>query len=212
MRAARTATTTASTPNSPYLQGAFVAMDPRNGAVRALVGGRDFDDSKFNRATQALGSPARRSSRSSTPRRSRTALRVVHPQRFGRSRFRRSTGRTWTPQNYDGSSWATIPLREALYISRNLATIRLGMELGEQSVINEARKFGITTPIPPYPSIHIGSADVYPIEMIAAYSAFATLGVRAVPTAISSVENAKGEMIWESNRARSERCPAKKRG
>ena len=53
------------------------------------------------------------------------------------------------------------------------------MELGEQSVIDEARKFGITTPIPPYPSIFIGAADVYPIEMVAAYSAFATLGTRA---------------------------------
>ena len=73
------------------------------------------------------------------------------------------------------------------------------MELGEQSVIDEARKFGITTPIPPYPSIHIGSADVYPIEMVAAYSAFATLGVRAVPTAIVRVENAKGEVLWEPN-------------
>ena len=59
--------------NSPYLQGAFVALDPRNGAVRAMVGGRDFDDSKFNRATQALRSPARRSSRSCTPRPCRTA-------------------------------------------------------------------------------------------------------------------------------------------
>ena len=78
------------------------------------------------------------------------------------------------------------------------------MELGEQSVIDEARKFGITTPIPPYPSIHIGSADVYPIEMVAAYSAFATLGVRAVPTAVLKVENAKGETIWESNPARFE--------
>ena len=76
-----------------------------------------------------------------------------------------------------------------------------------------ARKFGITTPIPPYPSIHIGSADVYPIEMVAAYTAFATLGVRAVPTAMLKVENAKGETIWESEPARaSSHVAAKKRG
>ena len=105
-----------------------------------------------------------------------------------------------------------IPLREALYLSRNLAAIRLGMELGEQSVIEEARKFGITTPIPPYPSIHIGSADVYPIEMVAAYTAFATLGVRATPTAVLKVENAKGETLWESNPARFETMIAKRHG
>ena len=71
-----------------------------------------------------------------------------------------------------------MPMRAALYQSRNIVAIKVGMELGEQSVIDMARKFGITTPIPPYPSIYIGAADVYPIEMIAAYSAFATLGTR----------------------------------
>ena len=60
---------------------------------------------------------------------------------------------------------------------------RLGMELGEASVIDEARKFGLTTPIPPYPSIHIGAAAVYPVELVAAYSAFATLGTRSSPVA-----------------------------
>ena len=191
-------------PNSPYLQGAVISMDPRNGAIRALVGGRDFDDSKFDRATQALRQPgstfkpivyadAIHNGRSASYILNDSALTV--PQ---------INGQEWTPQNYDLKFMGNIPLREALYLSRNLATIRLGMELGEQSVIDEARKFGITTPIPPYPSIHIGSADVYPIEMVAAYSAFATLGVRAVPTAVIKVENAKGETIWESNPARFE--------
>ena len=62
-----------------------------------------------------------------------------------------------------------------------------------QSVIDEARKFGLTTPIPRYPSIFIGAADVYPIEMVAAYSAFATLGTRAAPIAITTVENHEGQ-------------------
>lgn len=191
-------------PNSPYLQGAVISMDPRNGAIRALIGGRDFDDSKFDRATQALRQPgstfkpivyadAIHNGRSASYILNDSALTV--PQ---------VNGQEWTPQNYDLKFMGNIPLREALYLSRNLATIRLGMELGEQSVIDEARKFGITTPIPPYPSIHIGSADVYPIEMVAAYSAFATLGVRAVPTAVLKVENAKGETLWESNPARFE--------
>jgi penicillin-binding protein 1A len=191
-------------PNSPYLQGAVISMDPRNGAIRALIGGRDFDDSKFDRATQALRQPGS------------TFKPIVYADAIHNGRppsyilndsaltVPQINGQEWTPQNYDLKFMGDIPLRQALYLSRNIATIRLGMELGEQSVIEEARKFGITTPIPPYPSIHIGSADVYPIEMVAAYSAFATLGVRAVPTAVLKVENAKGETIWESNPARFE--------
>ena len=87
------------------------------------------------------------------------------------------------------------PMRRALYLSRNIPAIRMGMEVGEQAVIVMAKRFGISTPIPAYPSIHIGSADVYPIEMIAAYSAFANLGVRSTPTAIVRVENAKGQVL-----------------
>jgi penicillin-binding protein 1A len=191
-------------PNSPYLQGAVISMDPRNGAIRALIGGRDYDDSKFDRATQALRQPgstfkpivyadAIHNGRSASYILNDSALTV--PQ---------ISGQDWTPQNYDLKFMGNIPLREALYLSRNLAAIRLGMELGESSVIEMARKFGITTPIPPYPSIHIGSADVYPIEMVAAYSAFATLGVRAVPNAVLKVENAKGETLWEATPARFE--------
>ena len=183
--------------SSPYLQGALVAMDPRNGAVRAMVGGRDFDDSKFNRATQALRQPG------STFKPIVYADAIHHglpaskllddsplilPQ-FG--------GADWMPQNYDLKFMGVLPLRKALYLSRNLATIRLGLELGPQSVIEMARKLGVTTPIPPYPSIFIGSSDVYPIEMIAAYSTFATLGVRTAPHGIVRVEDAKGQVLWE---------------
>jgi penicillin-binding protein 1A len=82
-------------------------------------------------------------------------------------------------------------------MSRNLPAIRTGMELGEQTVIDMAKRFGLSTTIPPYPSIHIGSADVYPIEMIASYTTFANLGVRTAPNAIRRVENQRGEVIWE---------------
>ena len=183
-------------PNSPYLQGAFIAMDPRTGAVRALVGGRDFDDSKFNRAVQALRQPGS------------TFKPVVYSAAIQNGRpptyilddspltLPMVQGDTWSPQNYDGQYEGQIPLRKALYESRNVPTIRLGMELGEQTVIDMARKLGISTPIPPYPSIHIGAADVYPIEMIAAYSTFATLGMQARAMGITRVENAQGEVLW----------------
>jgi penicillin-binding protein 1A len=183
--------------NSPYLQGAFIAMDPRTGAVRALVGGRDFDDSKFNRATQALRQPGS------------TFKPIVYADAVQNGRppsyivddspvsVPQAGGGVWTPQNYDGKFEGPMPMRRGLYQSRNIVAIKVGMELGEQSVIDMARKFGLTTPIPPYPSINIGAADVYPIEMIAAYSAFATLGTRSSPTSIVRVENAKGDVLWE---------------
>ena len=189
--------------NSPYLQGAFIAMDPRTGAVRALVGGRDFDDSKFNRATQALRQPGS------------TFKPIVYADAVQNGRppsyivddspvsVPQSGGGTWTPQNYDGKFEGPMMMRRGLYQSRNIVAIKVGMELGTQSVIDMARKFGITTPIPPYPSINIGAADVYPIEMVSAYSAFATLGTRASAVAIVRVENAKGDVLWEpsANRA-----------
>lgn len=109
---------------------------------------------------------------------------------------------TWTPRNFDGSFVGRIPMRRALYQSRNVPTIRLGIELGTQTVIDEARRFGITTPIPGYPSIFIGAADVYPIEMVSAYTAFANLGTRAAPLAITRVEDSQGNTLWSPEPSR----------
>ncbi len=194
---ARAAADSEGAETSPYLQGALVAMDPRNGAVRALIGGRDFDDSKFNRATQALRQPGSTFKPIIYADAIHSGLAASHLLDDSPLVLPQFGGTDWTPQNYDLKFMGVLPLRRALYLSRNLATIRLGMELGPQSVIEMARKLGITTPIPPYPSIFIGSADVYPIEMIAAYSTFATLGVRTAPHAIVRVENAKGQVLWE---------------
>jgi penicillin-binding protein 1A len=189
-------------PNSPYLQGAFVALDPRTGAIRAMVGGRDFDDSKFNRAVQALRQPgstfkpvvyaaAAQNGRPPTYILDDSPLTVPMAQ-----------GDTWSPQNYDAQFEGQLPMRRALYESRNVPTIRLGMEIGEQTVIDMARKLGLTTPIPPYPSIHIGAGDVYPVEMIAAYSAFATLGTQSRAMGVARVENAQGQVLWSPDPVR----------
>jgi penicillin-binding protein 1A len=184
-------------PNSPYLQGAFVAMDPRTGAIRALVGGRDFDDSKFNRATQALrqpGSTFKPIVYAAAVQNGRPPTYIVDDSPVS---VPQSGGGAWTPQNYDGKFEGLMYMRRGLYQSRNIVAIKVGMELGPSTVIEMARRFGLTTPIPPYPSIYIGAADVYPIEMIAAYSAFATLGTRAAPNGIVRVENARGDVLWE---------------
>lgn len=196
---ARAASGQSDAANSPYLQGAFVAVDPRTGAVRALVGGRDFDDSKFDRATQALRQPGS----TFKPVVYATAIHNGLPPSYllddSPLIVPQPNGTEWTPQNYDLKFEGIMPMRRALYRSRNLATIRLGMQLGEQNVIAMARQLGLTTPIPPYPSIHIGSADVYPLEMISAYTTFATLGVRATPFGITRVEDAAGHVIFQAN-------------
>ena len=192
------------TPNSPYLQGAFLAMDPRDGSVRALVGGRQFDDSKFNRMTQALrqpGSTFKPIVYSAAIESGKTPATIIDDAPITLPQV---AGDEWTPQNYDGKFEGPIPLRRALYMSRNLPAIRTGMELGEQTVIDMAKRFGITSTIPPYQSIAIGSADVFPIEMISAYTAFANLGVRTAANAIRRVENQKGEVLWEPQPVRAQ--------
>ncbi len=168
---------------SPYLQGAFIAMDPRTGGIRALVGGRDFDDNKFDRATQALRQPGS------------TFKPIVYADAVQNGRpmsyllddspldVPMGDGTTWHPQNFDGQFQGRIPLRRGLYESRNVATIRLGIELGEQSVIDMARKFGLTSELPAYPSMFIGADEVYPIEMVAAYG-LSTLGARGAQATI----------------------------
>ena len=182
---------------TPYLQGAFVAMDPKTGAVRAMIGGRDYGDSKFNRATQALrqpGSTFKPFVYADAIQNGHTTAEALDDSPLS---VPQSGGGTWSPQNFDGKSMGYIPLRRALYLSRNQATVRLGMSLGEESVAAMAKRFGLTTAMPPYPSLHIGAADVYPLEMIAAYTTFASGGIRSKPTGIIRVENSKGEVLWE---------------
>jgi penicillin-binding protein 1A len=183
---------------SPYLQGAFIAMDPRDGSVRAMVGGRDYDDSKFNRATRALrqpGSTFKPIVYSTAIHSGRPASMLIDDAPISLPQV---DGSLWTPQNYDMKFEGPMTMRRGLYQSRNLIAIRLGMELGESQVTEMARRFGITTPIPPYPSIHIGSAEVYPLELVAAYTTFSNLGTRTAPNGILRVEDQKGNVLWQA--------------
>jgi penicillin-binding protein 1A len=182
---------------TPYLQGAVVTLEAKTGYIRAMVGGRDFSDSKFNRATQALRQPGS----TFKPFVYSAAIRAGYP--FSTimvddpiSVQLDPNQPPWEPQNYDNKFEGPMTLRQALYFSRNIIAIKLGMELGPQAVVSEATKFGITTRIPPFPSIYIGSADVIPLEIISAYTAFANLGTRTVPTGIDRVEDRDGTILW----------------
>ena len=194
---ARTSTADDNASSSPYLQGAFVAVDPRSGAVRALVGGRDFDDSKFNRATQALRQPGS----TFKPVVYASALHAGKPPSYlvddAPVNVMQESGLPWLPQNYDLTFQGPMTMRRGVTHSRNTIAIKVGIEVGPEAVIEMARKLGITTTIPPYPSIFIGSADVYPLEMISAYTTFATLGIHSVPFSIVRVETAGGAVLWE---------------
>jgi penicillin-binding protein 1A len=171
-----------------------------------MVGGRDFYDSKFNRVTQALrqpGSAFKPIVYSAAVQNGRPASYIVNDSPLVVP-LGGGGGKDWTPKNYDGKFLGPMPMRRGLYESRNIIAIRVGMELGEQTVINEARNFGLTTPIPALPSIHIGAAEVYPMELISAYSTFANQGIRAAPNAILRVENARQEVLWQQTPARTQ--------
>jgi penicillin-binding protein 1A len=183
---------------TPYLQGLAVTIEAKTGQIRAMIGGRDFGDSKFNRATQALRQPGS----TFKPITYSAALEAGYPLSHvmvddSLSLLIKPDEPPWTPQNYDLEFDGPMTLRRGLYLSRNIIAIKLGMELGEQAVVSEAAKFGISTRVPPVPSIHIGSADVIPLEMIAAYTTFANLGVRTVPNSILRVEDRSGKIVWQ---------------
>ena len=176
----------------------MVTLDAKTGTIRAMVGGRDFEDSKFNRATQALRQPGS----TFKPIVYAAAVEAGYPLSHVMvddplTVEMPPTQAPWAPQNYDLEFDGPMTLRRALYMSRNIIAIKLGMELGEETVIGEAAKFGLTTRVPPYPSIHIGSADVIPLEIIAAYTTFANLGTRTIPNGILRVEDRTGKIIWQ---------------
>lgn len=183
---------------TPYLQGLAVTLEAKTGYIRAMVGGRDFEDSKFNRATQALRQPGSTFKPIVYAAAAEAGYPLSHVMVDDPLSVELDPAEPpWAPQNYDLEFDGPMTLRRALYLSRNIIAIKLGMELGEQAVISEATKFGITTRVPAFPSIHIGSADVIPLEMIAAYTTFANLGSRTVPNAVLRVEDRGGKIVWQ---------------
>jgi len=183
--------------NTPYLQGLAVTIEAGTGAIRAMVGGRDFEDNKFNRVTQGQrqpGSTFKPFTYSAAIRAGYPLSAIVVDEPFS---LEVPGQDIWTPQNYDLTFSGAHTLRYHLYQSRNIPAIKLGMEVGEPTIVSEARRFGITSPIIPVPAIAIGAATVTPLEIIAAYTAFSNLGDRAVPNAIQRVEDRNGNIVWE---------------
>jgi penicillin-binding protein 1A len=185
------------TGQTPYLQGAVVLMDAATGEVRALVGGRDHQDSKFDRATQAVRQPGS----AFKPFVYLTALENGHSPvdlvEDAPLQITLAGGQVWAPKNYTDSYQGTMTLRDALTRSKNTATVRLAEEVGIPSVVNTAHDLGITTPIADLPSTALGAAGVRPLELVDAYAAFANGGNHVEPHFIRKVVDRHGEVVWE---------------
>lgn len=177
-------------------QGALLAIDNATGEIRAMVGGRDFQLSKFNRATQAerqVGSsfkPYVYTAAIDQGARPDDTI-VDSPVIF------QSASGPYFPHNYDEKYEGTITLQRALAQSRNIPALKLADHLGIRNVEEVARKFGITAALPPYLPVALGAADITLEEQTSAYSVFPDDGVRIVPRMITKVEDYDGRVLEE---------------
>jgi penicillin-binding protein 1A len=187
---------------TPYIQGAFIALDPATGDIRALIGGRDFNDSKFNRATQALrqaGSTFKPFVYATAIAHGITASTVMYDAPLA---VRLEDGTVYAPKNYDPDFRGPLTLREALKFSINTIAVKLGLDVGLEAVSQTAREYGITTEVPPYPSTSIGAPSVIPLELTAAYAVIANAGTYVTPRFIVRVTDAQGRTLWETQPSR----------
>jgi hypothetical protein len=163
-------------------------MDATTGDVRALVGGRDFSQSRFDRATQARRQPG--SAFKPFVYAAALADGYAPSQLVSDSvlRLELAGGEVWEPRNIDGSFEGTVTIRDALVRSRNVPTIRLAADVGLNQVTRLARRSGIRSELPPVPSLAIGTAGVTALEFTAAYTAFARLGTAVPPRFVTRVE------------------------
>ncbi len=179
-----------------YLQGAVVVMANNTGDVLAMVGGRDARQSSFNRATQAR----RQAGSAFKPFVYATALgRGWSPaQLLDDSPYRLvSDGKAWEPSNFDGEFEGPVSLRDALVFSRNVPTIRLASRVGEHNVARLAHAAGIRADLRETPMIALGIAEVSPLELTTAYTAFSGQGTAATPRLVLRVEDPDGKVLWQ---------------
>ncbi|MBV8799569.1 MAG: PBP1A family penicillin-binding protein [Alphaproteobacteria bacterium] len=183
-------------------EGAVIVMKP-DGALVALVGGRDYDESVFNRATQAKRQPG-------------SAFKpfvYLAALESGISPWETRTDNEvnidgWSPTNYGGREWGTITLASALAHSVNTITAALGQEVGIDKVIDAAERLGIKSHLDPNPSITLGTSEVTPLELTTAYAAFANGGMRVQPYLVTEVNDPSGRVLYRRQPPSAERVIA----
>ena len=188
----------------PEVEGAFVAMTPQSGAIRALVGGFDFAKNKFNHVTQAWrqpGSSFKPFIYSAALEKGFTPTTVVNdaPLFFDAA----TTGsQPWEPKNYDGKFEGPMSLRTALAKSKNMVSIRVLQSTGAEFAQKWITRFGFEADKhPPYLTMALGAGSVTPLQMATAYGVFATGGYRVEPTLVSKVTDSSGRLLIETKPA-----------
>jgi penicillin-binding protein 1A len=183
-----------------YLQGAVVTLDNRSGAIRALVGGRDYRDSKYNRAVQAnrqVGS---------------TFKPFIYAAAFGRGMMPGTTINdgpiqrgeiaetpNWSPGNSDGQNRGNLPARDGLIFSRNTMTIRIGELATLDHVIDTGHAVRFAQNIPKVPATYLGAFEANLKDVTAAYSVFPSAGQRREPYLVERIDNADGKIIYQAH-------------
>ncbi|MBT3784855.1 PBP1A family penicillin-binding protein [bacterium] len=185
--------------NDVGLQGAFVVRDVSTGDILSLIGGRDFQKSKFNRAVQARRQPGScfkpfiyaAAFEKGTP-----ANLILNDEPL--SYYIASEKKEWTPENYGGIYHGPCILRTALEHSYNMISIKLLERTGIQPTIEIARKMGIESYLEPNLTLALGSTEVTPVELVSAYSTIANYGVYAAPRFITKIEDANGVVLYRA--------------
>lgn len=184
----------------PGPQAALLCIDNSTGEIKAMVGGYSFEDSKFNRATQAVrqvGSSFKIYEYADALEKGASPFDTIVDSPYTTI----SGGQSYTPHNYDEKFEGTITLRRALAGSRNVPAVKLAEKLGINSVVDMARRFGISTPLPPYLPLALGAADMKLLEHVAAFTVFPDDGIRIDPYMIRRVSSYDGAMLEEAHPA-----------
>lgn len=195
----------------PEISGAIVAMDPNTGRVHAMVGGFSYDQSEFNRATQAMRQPGS----SFKPIVYATALDngYTPSSQILDAAFVLDMGpgqAAWAPSNYDGKATGLRTLRYGIEHSKNLMTVRLANEIGMPVVSEYARRFGVYDDLLPLLSMSLGAGETTVMRMTAAYSMFVNGGRRIKPTLIDQIQDRSGRTIYRHDDRKCASCDSEK--
>ena len=185
----------------PAVEASLVSMDPRDGAIRALVGGFDFGRNQYNHVTQALrqpGSSFKPFIYSAALEKGFTPATIINdaPLMFTAAQ---TGSEPWEPKNFDGKFEGPMRLRTGLVKSKNLVSVRILQAISPQYAQDYVARFGFDPKLhPPYLTMALGAGNVTPLQMIAAYAIFANGGYRIVPYFIERVEDARGNVLLEA--------------
>ncbi len=181
------------------IQGCLIAIQPQTGEIKAMMGGRDYRSTQFNRVIQAFrqpGSVFKPFTYIAALEHAPGEPRILPTTVLDDEQFTWQYGdKEWSPANYKDVYFGAVTVRQALERSLNAATARLAQEVGLERIRDVAQRMGITSPLPLYPSMVLGAADVSPMEVAQAYAVLANQGLRARPLAVRSVIDHQGQII-----------------